>query len=169
MCRLMDAKKLSADACMHAAQNERLPLRVVVQVLFFVQMRAAARSLTSPTNDTLRGRTISGANAEDDRERPVPENLNSVKKQLGNLKIKEDERRSNEGKNGDGDNKDRGVGLLLPSRSRRIFDKFWVGKGHGENKSSDTSGSSQSPPISAKPVEAKSYGSSSRHRRNSVS
>lgn len=29
------------DACMHAAQNELLPLRVVVQVLFFEQARAA--------------------------------------------------------------------------------------------------------------------------------
>ena len=28
----MDCKKLSMDACMHAAQNDRLPLRVVVQV-----------------------------------------------------------------------------------------------------------------------------------------
>lgn len=32
ICGLMDCKKLSMDACMHAAQNERLPLRVVVQV-----------------------------------------------------------------------------------------------------------------------------------------
>lgn len=32
ICRLMDCKKLSMDACMHAAQNDRLPLRVVVQV-----------------------------------------------------------------------------------------------------------------------------------------
>ena len=30
------------EACMHAAQNELLPLRVVVQVLFFEQARAAA-------------------------------------------------------------------------------------------------------------------------------
>ncbi len=29
------------EACMHAAQNELLPLRVVVQVLFFEQARAA--------------------------------------------------------------------------------------------------------------------------------
>nr|XP_010929164.1 BTB/POZ domain-containing protein NPY1 [Elaeis guineensis] len=169
ICRLMDVKKLSVDACMHAAQNERLPLRVVVQVLFFAQMRAAARSLTAPTNETLQGRTMPGANVEDDWERPVPENLNSVKKQLGNLKIKDDDCRSNGGKKSNGDNKDSGGGLLLPSRSRRIFDKFWVGKGHGENKSSDTSGSSQSPPTSVKPVEAKSSGSSSRHRRYSVS
>ena len=32
ICKLMDCKKLSMDACMHAAQNDRLPLRVVVQV-----------------------------------------------------------------------------------------------------------------------------------------
>lgn len=38
----MDCRKLSGDACGHAVQNERLPLRVVVQVLFFEQARAAA-------------------------------------------------------------------------------------------------------------------------------
>lgn len=42
ICRLMDCRKLSMDACMHAAQNERLPLRTVVQVLFFEQVRTAA-------------------------------------------------------------------------------------------------------------------------------
>ncbi|KAL5663470.1 hypothetical protein ACJX0J_023578, partial [Zea mays] len=31
LCGLMDCKQLSQDACMHAVQNERLPLRVVVQ------------------------------------------------------------------------------------------------------------------------------------------
>ncbi|PHT36458.1 BTB/POZ domain-containing protein [Capsicum baccatum] len=38
-CRLMNCQKLSLEACTHAAQNERLPLRVVVQVLFFEQLR----------------------------------------------------------------------------------------------------------------------------------
>ncbi|KAL4193386.1 hypothetical protein AMTRI_Chr06g199120 [Amborella trichopoda] len=41
LCRLLDCKKLSMEACMHAAQNELLPLRLVVQVLFFEQVRAA--------------------------------------------------------------------------------------------------------------------------------
>ncbi|THU53343.1 hypothetical protein C4D60_Mb10t13400 [Musa balbisiana] len=41
LCRILDCKKLSVEACMHAAQNELLPLRVVVQVLFFEQSRAA--------------------------------------------------------------------------------------------------------------------------------
>lgn len=40
VCRLMDCRKLSGDACMHAIQNERLPLRIVVQILFFEQIRA---------------------------------------------------------------------------------------------------------------------------------
>ncbi|KAK4742345.1 hypothetical protein SAY87_000346 [Trapa incisa] len=39
LCRIMDCQKLSIDACMHAAQNERLPLRVVVQVLFSEQVK----------------------------------------------------------------------------------------------------------------------------------
>ena len=47
ICKLMDCRKLSVDACLHAVQNERLPLRVVVQVLFFEQVRAAASSGSS--------------------------------------------------------------------------------------------------------------------------
>ncbi|CAL1407555.1 unnamed protein product [Linum trigynum] len=41
LCRTLNCKKLSVEACMHAAQNELLPLRVVVQVLFFEQARSA--------------------------------------------------------------------------------------------------------------------------------
>ncbi|GER45487.1 phototropic-responsive NPH3 family protein [Striga asiatica] len=39
VCRLMNFQKLSLEASTHAAQNERLPLRVIVQVLFFEQLR----------------------------------------------------------------------------------------------------------------------------------
>ncbi|XP_015942769.1 BTB/POZ domain-containing protein At5g03250 [Arachis duranensis] len=39
LCRLMNCQKLSIEASTHAAQNERLPLRVIVQVLFFEQLR----------------------------------------------------------------------------------------------------------------------------------
>lgn len=35
----MNCQKLSLEASTHAAQNERLPLRVIVQVLFFEQLR----------------------------------------------------------------------------------------------------------------------------------
>uniref|UniRef100_A0A1J3GCF2 BTB/POZ domain-containing protein n=1 Tax=Noccaea caerulescens TaxID=107243 RepID=A0A1J3GCF2_NOCCA len=47
VCRVLDCKKLSMEACMHAAQNEMLPLRVVVQVLFYEQARAAAATTTN--------------------------------------------------------------------------------------------------------------------------
>lgn len=39
LCRMMDCQRLSLEACMHAAQNERLPLRIVVQVLFSEQLK----------------------------------------------------------------------------------------------------------------------------------
>lgn len=39
MCRLMNVQKLSLEASTHAARNERLPIRVIVQVLFFEQLR----------------------------------------------------------------------------------------------------------------------------------
>lgn len=35
---VINCQKLSLDACAHASQNERLPLRVVLQVLFFEQL-----------------------------------------------------------------------------------------------------------------------------------
>ncbi|KAK6914952.1 NPH3 domain [Dillenia turbinata] len=37
LCRLIDSRKLSPDASLHAAQNERLPVRTVIQVLFSEQ------------------------------------------------------------------------------------------------------------------------------------
>lgn len=39
LCSVIDFQKLSIDACAHASQNERLPLRIVLQVLFFEQMQ----------------------------------------------------------------------------------------------------------------------------------
>ncbi len=39
--RLMDCKKLSMEACVHACQNDRLPLRVVVQVSAFTFTKSA--------------------------------------------------------------------------------------------------------------------------------
>ncbi|KAJ6289283.1 hypothetical protein OIU76_025154 [Salix suchowensis] len=50
LCRVMDCQKLSIDACVHAAQNERLPLRVVVQVLFSEQVKIT----NSLANSTLK-------------------------------------------------------------------------------------------------------------------
>ncbi|MCO5577252.1 hypothetical protein L7F22_031079 [Adiantum nelumboides] len=62
LCRIMDCQKLSLEACTHAAQNERLPLRVVVQVLFFeqLQLRTAIANcfMMSDTSHALRNQSI---------------------------------------------------------------------------------------------------------------
>ncbi|XP_057968981.1 root phototropism protein 3-like [Malania oleifera] len=39
MCKLIDSRKLSPEASLHAAQNERLPVRAVIQVLFSEQTK----------------------------------------------------------------------------------------------------------------------------------
>ncbi|WCJ40638.1 Phototropic-responsive NPH3 family protein [Euphorbia peplus] len=39
LCRLIDSRKLSPEASLHAAQNERLPVRAVIQVLFCEQTK----------------------------------------------------------------------------------------------------------------------------------
>ncbi|PUZ37113.1 hypothetical protein GQ55_9G092000 [Panicum hallii var. hallii] len=47
----VDCRKLTVEACTHAAQNERLPLRAVLQVLFFEQLqlrRAITGTLLAP-------------------------------------------------------------------------------------------------------------------------
>lgn len=51
LCRVMDCQKLSIDACMHAAQNERLPLRLVVQILFSEQVKISNAMANSSVKD----------------------------------------------------------------------------------------------------------------------
>ncbi|KAK6916340.1 BTB/POZ domain [Dillenia turbinata] len=169
ICRLMDCKKLSLDACMHAVQNERLPLRVVVQVLFFEQVRAAASSgsstpdlpksikdLNNPSHESSRSATT---NTEEDWDAvATAEELKALKGVLAALRF--GNRRENE-KNGSDKAAINKVKGLLKSK---IFTKLWSSKGgHGENSGSDSSES----PVSGNVVEVKS--TPSRSRRNSVS
>ncbi|CAL4914375.1 unnamed protein product [Urochloa decumbens] len=39
LCKAIDCQRLTPDACSHAAQNERLPVQMAVQVLYFEQLR----------------------------------------------------------------------------------------------------------------------------------
>ncbi|XP_010275834.1 PREDICTED: BTB/POZ domain-containing protein NPY1-like [Nelumbo nucifera] len=163
ICGLMDVKKLTMEASMHAAQNERLPLRVVVQVLFFEQVKAASAGYNAPQN-VSRDSSQSTTNTED-WNRTDTEDYKLLKKQMNHMKIHDEDCQENGEKKSKKGSKNRG-GALLPSRSRRIFDKLWVGgRGHHENRSSDTSGSSQSP-TSVNPGETKSSVSSSRQRHS---
>ncbi|CAN6450386.1 unnamed protein product [Victoria cruziana] len=179
ICSLMDVKKLSMDACMHAAQNERLPLRVVVQVLFFEQGRAAATMLTPSAHiretrlleNSLKNRSCSVKIVDGRWEQDIS-GCQVLTREMSSMKIHDDDSVKNieiQNKKKKPPKRMSGKGgFLLPSRSRRIFDKLWASKGHPEGKKSENVGSFQSP-LSTHPGEAKSIASSSRYRRFSVS
>ncbi|CAL9770190.1 unnamed protein product [Musa acuminata subsp. burmannicoides] len=82
LCGLLDCKKLSAEICIHAVQNERLPLRLVVQILFFEQMRASSACSGRAESGGSYGSSRSGitTNAEDEWDgMPTAEVLGSFK------------------------------------------------------------------------------------------
>ncbi|KAM5588963.1 BTB/POZ domain-containing protein [Rosa sericea] len=54
LCRILDCQKLSPEVRAHAVKNERLPLRIVVQVLFFEQERGS-NSKAAATSHRLPG------------------------------------------------------------------------------------------------------------------
>ncbi|KAH6833186.1 exocyst complex component sec10 [Perilla frutescens var. hirtella] len=155
ICRLMDCKKLSADACMHAVQNERLPLRVVVQVLFFEQVRASASSgsstpdLPKAIKDLNCGSYGSSRSAtthtdEDWDAVASAEELRALRGELAALRLGNgvvQDRNGGESKISNSD-RDRAAigkmkGLIM---SKRIFSKIWSNKAaQAENSGSDSS------------------------------
>ncbi|GJV04771.1 BTB/POZ domain-containing protein NPY2 [Tanacetum coccineum] len=148
--RLMDCKKLSMEAYMHAVESERLPLRVVVQVLFFEQVRAAASSgsntpnLPKPLKDLNSAsdgssRTTTTNTEEDWDAVASAEELRTLRGELASLRL---ERSDGHAKSplADRDPDNKVKGLLATDR---IFKKNWPNKGGGtaENSGSDSSGS----------------------------
>ncbi|KAL9404601.1 hypothetical protein Peur_001573 [Populus x canadensis] len=166
ICKLMDCKKLSVDACMHAMQNDRLPLRVVVQVLFFEQVRVAAssgsstpdlpKSIRDLNNGSQRSSRSTTTNTEEDWDAvATAEELKALKEEVASLRLAN-------GRNGvDKAASNKLKGML---KSKKIFTKLWSSKGEkGEKSGSDSSESTGS----ANMEEAKS--TPSRNRRHSVS
>lgn len=173
----MDCRKLSAEACMHAVQNERLPLRVVVQVLFFEQVRSGALSSGSNTPDVhgsiralLPDRSHGSSrstttNTEDELDGIASaEDIRALKGELNALRL---------GSNGSSRNGNEcaktNAEKVDPSRMKsaiksKIFSKLWSGKEKfGDSSSSETSES----PASTNVDETKS--TPSRSRRHSLS
>ncbi|KAI3450658.1 hypothetical protein Pfo_007323 [Paulownia fortunei] len=66
LCSIIDFQKLSIDACAHASQNERLPLRVILQVLFFEQMQL--RTALAGSLHVLHAESAPAASATDPNE-----------------------------------------------------------------------------------------------------
>ncbi|XP_044470405.1 BTB/POZ domain-containing protein At5g66560-like [Mangifera indica] len=69
---IIDCQKLTLEACTHAAQNERLPVRAVVQVLFFEQLQLrhaiAGTLLAAETAPQELGRTSGLRQEEEEAE-----------------------------------------------------------------------------------------------------
>ncbi|KAJ9538020.1 LOW QUALITY PROTEIN: hypothetical protein OSB04_030753 [Centaurea solstitialis] len=142
ICRLMDCKKLSVEACMHAVQNERLPLRVVVQVLFFEQVRAAASSGSSTPDlpKAIKDLNSGGSsrstttNTEEDWDAvATAEELRALRGELASLRLEK-----NNGGHAKSPLADRSS---VQKATKRIFTKILVGQKNGENSGSDSSGS----------------------------
>ncbi|CAN8257949.1 unnamed protein product [Cochlearia groenlandica] len=151
MCKLMDCRKLSVEACMHAVQNERLPLRVVVQVLFFEQVRAAASSGSS-TPDISKGMikevrscTTSGSSKsvptvmEDEWDAvATEEEMRALKREIAALKMQEESGRKSV---------DRAAASAMSKVKSLILSKKIFGKKQskvGENNGGGGSDSSES-------------------------
>ncbi|KAL2322825.1 hypothetical protein Fmac_027204 [Flemingia macrophylla] len=151
ICKLMDCRKLSAEACMHAVQNERLPMRVIVQVLFFEQMRSTSSgdSNTPDHPGSIRAflpggshgssrSTITNTEEEWDAVGRMEE-IKSLKGELNTLKLSSgssstSSRNDNEGGKGNATSKMKGL------MSKKILSKIWSSKERsGEQTSSDTS------------------------------
>ncbi|XP_057804366.1 BTB/POZ domain-containing protein At3g08570 isoform X2 [Salvia miltiorrhiza] len=60
LCKLIDCQKLSQEACNHAAQNERLPVHLVVRVLYFEQLRMK-NALSGSCGDGLLSQKMSSS------------------------------------------------------------------------------------------------------------
>ncbi|KAL4376830.1 hypothetical protein GQ457_02G008300 [Hibiscus cannabinus] len=163
ICRLMDCRKLSAEACTHAMQNERLPLRVVLQVLFFEQARATAYAgnstpdLPGSSRALLPGGSQSSSrstttNTEDDWDSmPTTEDIKALKGELAALRL---------GSRRSGNDAVTSVAAIRMKGSvmSKILSKLLSGKEYGETSSSNTSES----PSSINAEETKSSPSTSR-------
>ncbi|CAL1372013.1 unnamed protein product [Linum trigynum] len=179
ICKLMDCKKLSAEASMHAVQNERLPLRIVVQVLFFEQMRQQASSPGGSSTPDLSSSSIRASlpageshgssrsttsNTEEEWDSvPTAEDIKALRGELATLRLG--------GNNGSGRSQNDGgkarttdaaanqmKGLVMS----RMFSKLWSSKDrNGEISSSETSES----PGSSYVEETTTKSTPSRNRR----
>ncbi|XP_019265264.1 PREDICTED: BTB/POZ domain-containing protein At5g67385-like [Nicotiana attenuata] len=77
VCSVMNCQKLTREACAHAAQNERLPVQTVVQVLYFEQQR-----LRQVMNGSLADADQSSAD-----NNPVTDEVSSLKRENQDLKF----------------------------------------------------------------------------------
>ncbi|XP_022844228.1 BTB/POZ domain-containing protein DOT3 isoform X2 [Olea europaea var. sylvestris] len=86
LCKVMDCEKLSLDACAHAAQNDRLPLRTVIQVLFSEQakLRMEIQGKNQTESDDISEQEVSWSSTKKE-VRSLKAELEKVKSQMAEL------------------------------------------------------------------------------------
>ncbi|XP_014521445.1 BTB/POZ domain-containing protein At5g67385 [Vigna radiata var. radiata] len=84
VCSVMDCQKLSREACAHAAQNDRLPVQTVVQVLYYEQQR-----LRDAMNGNGSGESSvdSKLNVYSSELHPVSNELSTLRRENEDLKL----------------------------------------------------------------------------------
>ncbi|KAL0536000.1 hypothetical protein IC582_024932 [Cucumis melo] len=91
VCSLMDCQKLSREACAHAAQNDRLPVQTVVQVLYYEQQRLRDVMNGSPTGvevPTVPAKlSIYSAETAAAAAHPVSDELSILRRENQDLKL----------------------------------------------------------------------------------
>jgi hypothetical protein len=143
LCGLMDCKKLSPDACAHAVQNERLPLRIVVQVLYHEQTRASTAATIRADSIGIgsyeSSRSAATTNTEDEWDGVMAVEDLSLSNKATKLD-KCDTASTDAGKN-HGGNKG-GNGRVKGASPKKALGKVMSSKGQaGERSSSDSSDS----------------------------
>ncbi|KAK6151175.1 hypothetical protein DH2020_016107 [Rehmannia glutinosa] len=85
VCSVMDCQKLSREACAHAAQNDRLPVQTVVQVLYYEQQRLReAMDGTSLNESSSLTAKLSTYSVD---VHPVPDEVSTLKRENQDLKL----------------------------------------------------------------------------------
>ncbi|CAI0405604.1 unnamed protein product [Linum tenue] len=84
VCSVMDCQKLSREACAHAAQNDRLPVQTVVQVLYYEQQRLRD-TIDNDNNTPTPTRPKVPLHSTDIH--PVNDELSTLKRENQDLKI----------------------------------------------------------------------------------
>ncbi|XP_027772854.1 BTB/POZ domain-containing protein DOT3 isoform X1 [Solanum pennellii] len=85
LCKIMDCGKLSLDGCMHAAQNERLPMRIIIQRIMQVLLSEQVKMRAA-----VHGKDITESDDNSDKENRWSSTKNEVKslrEELENVKI----------------------------------------------------------------------------------
>ncbi|KAK1353197.1 BTB/POZ domain-containing protein [Heracleum sosnowskyi] len=87
LCRLIDFQKLSQEAGSHAAQNERLPLQSMVQVLYIEQLRLR-NALSNSDPDHINGGAFSAAMSPRDNYASLRRENRELKLELTRLRMR---------------------------------------------------------------------------------